>query len=107
MRPEPGLRRAIGISVVVGVAAGVCLLEIWWLGAMLLALMAAAPPRPATAGGALVGSGVSSGILLSISGADCSSDQSCSAPDLTGWVTLAVGLAVAGILLLVVALRRR
>lgn len=95
-------RRAFAIGGVVGVLGGFLSLEIPPLGVLITIMAAGAPPRPATASGALVGASLGMAALLLVATLRCSAETSCSGPDLGGWIVaicacFAVGLALAAV----------
>lgn len=103
-------------GLVVGACAGL-LLGVWQtLGLALLvafAIPAAISRQPqAAVSGLLVGSAGAWLLLIAIADARCSAfdaalNQECQAPDVTGWVLVAIGLLVVGVIGSVDLVRRR
>jgi hypothetical protein len=99
---------AFGLGVLGGMLGGIGLLS--WaglqpLGIIVIGVGLLLKPRPFGAAGVLVGWGGVTLLLLAGAQARCD-PASCGAPDVTGWVAVAVGLVVIGVATLVVGLRR-
>jgi hypothetical protein len=99
---------ALGLGVLGGLLGGIALPS--WaglqpLGIIVIGVGIALKPRPFGAAGVLLGWGGVTLLLLDGAQARCD-PASCGAPDLTGWVAVAVGLVVIGAATLIVGLRR-
>jgi hypothetical protein len=89
--------RAFLIGIVVGLYGGFLALELPPLGVVIVVAAAIAPPRPTTAAGVLIGTGLGMAALLLLGASRCTADSGCTAPDLTGWavaVALCVGVGL-------------
>jgi hypothetical protein len=76
------------------------------LGLLALAIGGTAPPRPMGLAGTLMGLGLAWLALFANAGSRCSTDASCSGPDMTPWLIAAVILIAAGVAVAAVALAR-
>lgn len=103
-------------GLVMGVSGGFLVLIFPTLGVLLIGLgvigILRARQREAGASGLLIGIGAIILTLLVRAQMECQAfdavpNQGCEAPDITPYVVLAGGLLVAGVLVSVVALRRR
>jgi hypothetical protein len=103
--------RALLVGLIGGGLGGLILLS-WgvglpWLGAVAIAVGAAAPPRPVGAIGALIGWGGTWLALFVGLRVNCTADPSCYASDSASWIVASIGILVVGLVLGAVGLRGR
>ena len=98
------------LGLVAGGLGGLILLS-WgiampWLGLFALAIGGTARPRPVGVAGVLIGWGLTWLALFANAGFRCSTDASCSGPDMTPWFIAAGILVAAGVAVAAVAVAR-
>ena len=100
------VRRAILIGGSVGCIDGLLVLIVPTLAVVLIVLILIAPPRPAVAGGVLIGLGIGMSIPLWLESVKCAADSGCLGPDIGGWLIASLVSVMVGLVLARVAGRR-